>query len=41
MSCFSFFLLSFFIYKIGEKEGKTSPAQEELTQVGGGRWQGK
>jgi hypothetical protein len=35
MSCFSFYLFSFF-YKIREKEGRTSPAQG-LIPVGGGK----
>jgi hypothetical protein len=26
LSCFSFYLFSFFSYKIGEQEGQTSPA---------------
>jgi hypothetical protein len=26
MSCFQFYLFSFFLYKIGEQEGGTSPA---------------
>jgi hypothetical protein len=36
-------LFSFFIYKIGEQEGGTDPAQggRGLISVGGGRWQGK
>jgi hypothetical protein len=28
MSCFSFYLFSFFFYKIGEQEGGISPTQE-------------
>jgi hypothetical protein len=27
MSCFSFYLFSFFFYEIGEQEGRTSPTQ--------------
>jgi hypothetical protein len=38
MSCFSFYLLPFFFYKIGEQEGETSSAQERgLATVGGER----
>jgi hypothetical protein len=42
ISCFSFYLFSFFFYKIGEQDGKTCPAQEEgLAPVGGRRDWGK
>jgi hypothetical protein len=38
MSCFSYYLLCFFFYKIREKEGRTSSAQrwgrgEEVAQI--------
>jgi hypothetical protein len=43
MSCFSFYLLCLFFYKIGEQEGGAVSAVGErgLAPVGGRRWQGK
>jgi hypothetical protein len=42
MPGFSFYLFSFFIYKIEEQEGETTPAQEEgLAQMREGRYWGK
>jgi hypothetical protein len=39
MSCFSFYLFSFFCYIIGQQEGGASPAQERgLAPVEGGRF---
>jgi hypothetical protein len=37
MSCFSFYLLCFFFYKIGEQEGRTGSAQGVGAVGAGGR----
>jgi hypothetical protein len=38
MSCFSFYLFSFFFYKIREQEGRTGPIQGRRTGTSGREW---